>query len=169
MLFLFSANGRGYLKQLETQSGLRFRDARSPTNLRRVLADEYALDGLPALLWQGESAAQTALTAKPFLGSELRPYQLRTIGAVEAKLAALAQRTLLLVMGTGTGKTKLAIAMLYRLLATRRFTRVHFGADRTALGEQVGSGLKTTCVVGANTVADVFSLKGLCKRLAFGR
>ena len=32
--FLFSANGRGYLKQIETQSGIWFRDARAPTKNR---------------------------------------------------------------------------------------------------------------------------------------
>jgi type I restriction enzyme R subunit len=35
--FVFSANGRPYLKQLETQSGIWFRDARKPTNHRRAL------------------------------------------------------------------------------------------------------------------------------------
>ena len=35
--FLFATNGRPYLKQVETQSGIWFRDARNPTNLRRAL------------------------------------------------------------------------------------------------------------------------------------
>ena len=35
--FLFSANGRPYLKQIETESGIWFRDARSATNHRRAL------------------------------------------------------------------------------------------------------------------------------------
>jgi len=64
-------------------------------------------------------------------------------------------------MATGTGKTKLAIAMLYRLLATRRFRRVCFVVDRTSLGDQAGGEFRTTRVVGANTFADIFGLKGL--------
>ena len=40
---------------------------------------------------------------------------------------------MLLAMATGTGKTKLAIAMLYRLLATKRFNRICFVVDRSAL------------------------------------
>jgi hypothetical protein len=36
---LFATNGRPYLKQVETQSGIWFRDARDPTNLRRALTD----------------------------------------------------------------------------------------------------------------------------------
>ncbi|WP_431270285.1 DEAD/DEAH box helicase family protein [Dankookia sp. P2] len=71
------------------------------------------------------------------------------------------RRSLLLAMATGTGKTKLAIAMLYRLLATRRFRRVCFVVDRTSLGDQAGGEFRTTRVVGANTFADTFGLKGL--------
>ena len=160
--FLFSANGRGYLKQVEAQSGIWFRDARAPTNHRRPLTDWYTPDGLLALLGQDAGKAQAELAAKPFdFGFELRPYQRRAIEAVEAALADPGLRSLLLAMATGTGKTKLAIAMLYRLLATRRFRRVCFVVDRTALGEQAGGEFRTTRVVGANTFAETFGLKGL--------
>ena len=37
--FLFATNGRPYVKQVETQSGIWFCDARDPTNLRRALTD----------------------------------------------------------------------------------------------------------------------------------
>jgi type I restriction enzyme, R subunit len=160
--FLFSANGRAYLKQIETQSGIWFRDARAPTNHRRALSDWYTPDGLMALLGQDQGKAQAELSAKPFdFGFDLRPYQRRAIEAVEAVLADDKRRSLLLAMATGTGKTKLAIAMLYRLLATRRFRRVCFVVDRTALGDQAGGEFKTTRVMGANTFADTFGLKGL--------
>ena len=43
---------------------------------------------------------------------------------------------MLLAMATGTGKTKLAIAMLYRLLATKRFRRICFVVDRSRAGQQ---------------------------------
>jgi type I site-specific restriction endonuclease len=43
---------------------------------------------------------------------------------------------MLVAMATGTGKTKLAIALLYRLLAAKRFRRVCFVVDRNALGTQ---------------------------------
>lgn len=160
--FLFSANGRGYLKQIETQSGIWFRDARAPTNHGRALSDWYTPDGLLALLGQDQARAQEELAQKPFdFGFDLRPYQRRAIEAVERNLAEDGRRTLLLAMATGTGKTKLAIAMLYRLLATRRFRRVCFVVDRTSLGDQAGGEFRTTRVVGANTFADIFGLKGL--------
>lgn len=160
--FLFSANGRGYLKQLETQSGIWFRDARLPTNLRRALSDWYTPDGLLGLLGQDQAGAQAELAEKPFdFGFDLRPYQKRAIQAVEAALNDDGRRTMLLAMATGTGKTKLAIAMLYRLLATRRFRRVCFIVDRTALGDQASGEFRTTRVVGANTFAETFGLKSL--------
>ena len=46
------------------------------------------------------------------------------------------ERELLLAMATGTGKTKMAIAMIYRLLNAGRFRRVLFLVDRYSLGEQ---------------------------------
>jgi type I restriction enzyme R subunit len=160
--FLFSANGRGYLKQIETQSGVWFRDTRAPTNHSRALSDWYTPEGLFALLGQDHTRAQAELAQKPFdFGFDLRPYQRRAIEAVEQTLSDDQRRSLLLAMATGTGKTKLAIAMLYRLLATRRFRRVCFVVDRTALGDQAGGEFRTTRVVGANTFADTFGLKGL--------
>ena len=44
--FLFATNGRAYLKQIETESGIWFRDARDPTNHRRALVDWPTPDGL---------------------------------------------------------------------------------------------------------------------------
>jgi len=67
---------------------------------------------------------------------------------------------LAMATGTGTGKTKLAIAMLYRLLAAKRFRRVCFVVDRNALGKQAGE-FETTRIVSAKTFADIFGLKGL--------
>ena len=72
----------------------------------------------------------------PFeFGFPLREYQQDAIRAVEQALAD-ERRSMLLAMATGTGKTKLAIALLYRLLATKRFRRICFVVDRSALGDQ---------------------------------
>src|SRR6266481_1167395 len=68
---------------------------------------------------------------------------------------------MLLAMATGTGKTKLAIAMLYRLLAAKRFRRVCFVVDRNALGKQAAGEFSTTRIVSAKTFADIFGIKGL--------
>ena len=114
--FLFATNGRPYLKQLETQSGIWHRDARDPSNRRRALVDWPTPDGLKAMLDIDRAAASAALTALPFdFAFGLRDYQMRAIQAVEAALADDEQRALLLAMATGTGKTKLAVALLYRI------------------------------------------------------
>jgi type I restriction enzyme R subunit len=137
--FVFSANGRPYLKQIETESGIWFRDTRRDTNRRRALVDWFTPDGLKAELETDRVSAQEALKSQPFVfGFPLRPYQRTAIERVEEALAA-DRREMLVAMATGTGKTKLAIALLYRLLNVKRFRRVCFVVDRNALGEQTRS------------------------------
>src|ERR1019366_2333604 len=58
-------------------------------------------------------------------------------------------------------KTKLAIAMLYRLLAAKRFRRIWFVVDRIAVGPQAADEFRSTKVVSVKTFADIFGLKGL--------
>src|SRR5437764_13999910 len=97
----------------------------------------------------------------PFeFGFPLRDYQQGAIKAVEGALGA-GRRSMLLAMATGTGKTKLAIALLYRLLAAKRFRRACFVVDRSALGNQAAGEFATTRIVSAKTFADIFGLKGL--------
>lgn len=159
--FVFSTNGRPYLKQIETESGIWFRDARKATNHRRALVDWPTPDGLKGTLDIDAEAAQADLKARPFdFGFPLRPYQKCAIETVETALGQ-DRRNMLLAMATGTGKTKLAIAMLYRLLAAKRFRRVAFIVDRNALGTQAAGEFSTTRIVSAKTFADIFGLKGL--------
>ena len=160
--FVFSANGRPYLKQIETESGIWFRDTRKSTRHRRALVDWFTPDGLKAELDTDREAAQEALKAQPFnFGFELRPYQKAAVEAVEEALDDPEKRQMLLAMATGTGKTKLAIALLYRLLNVKRFRRVCFVVDRSALGEQAAGEFKSTKVVGPRAFADIFDLKEL--------
>ena len=159
--FVFAANGRSYLKQIETESGIWFRDTRRPANHRRALVDWPTPDGLMGQLEVNQDAASEALKQLPFeFGFPLRDYQQNAIREVEAALEA-ERRTMLLAMATGTGKTKLAIAMLYRLLSTKRFRRVCFVVDRSALGHQAAGEFSTTKVVSGKAFAEIFGLKGL--------
>jgi type I restriction enzyme R subunit len=159
--FVFSTNGRSYLKQLETESGIWFRDARKTFNHRRALVDWYTPEGLLELLDIDTEEADAKLKAQPFdFGFVLRPYQKKAIQATEATLEKQ-QRQMLIAMATGTGKTKLAIAMLYRLLTAKRFRRVCFIVDRSALGNQTAGEFKTTKVVSVRTFADTFGIKEL--------
>jgi type I restriction enzyme R subunit len=159
--FVFSANGRSYLKQIETESGIWFRDTRRSANHRRALVSWPTPDGLTGQLEINQDAATAALKEMPFeFGFPLRDYQQAAIKAVEAALAA-ERRSMLLAMATGTGKTKLAIALLYRLLATKRFRRICFVVDRSALGDQAAGEFTTTKIVSGKAFADIFGLKEL--------
>lgn len=159
--FVFASNGRPYLKQIETESGIWFRDARKPTNLRRALIDWPTPGGLQEMLEIDETAAHEDLKSRPIeFAFKLRPYQEQAIEAVENGLSE-DRRSMLVAMATGTGKTKLAIALLYRLLASKRFRRVCFVVDRNALGIQTAGEFATTRIVNAKTFADIFGLQGL--------
>jgi type I restriction enzyme R subunit len=159
--FLFSANGRPYLKQLETESGIWFRDARKDTNHRRALNDWPTPEGLAERLKVDKDKAHTALKAQPIsFAFPLRPYQKNAIQAVEAALEK-DQREMLVAMATGTGKTKLSIAMLYRLLEANRFRRICFVVDRSALGNQASGEFSSTKVVSGKTFAQIFGLQSL--------
>ncbi|WP_076830062.1 type I restriction-modification system endonuclease [Bradyrhizobium brasilense] len=159
--FVFAANGRSYLKQIETESGIWFRDTRRSANHRRALVDWPTPEGLAGLLEVDQDAATAALKSLPFeFGFALRDYQEKAIKAVETALEG-ERRAMLIAMATGTGKTKLAIAMLYRLLSTKRFRRICFVVDRSALGKQAADEFTTTRVVSGKAFADIFGLKGL--------
>lgn len=159
--FVFAANGRSYLKQIETESGIWFRDTRRSANHRRALVSWPTPEGLSGQLEIDLDAASAALGRQPFeFGFPLRPYQESAIRRVEAALAD-ESRSMLVTMATGTGKTKLAIALLYRLLSAKRFRRICFVVDRSALGHQTQGEFSTTKVVSGKTFAETFGLKGL--------
>jgi type I restriction enzyme, R subunit len=108
--FACSSNGRPFLRQLTTKSGLWFGDLRRPDNLGHALDGWSTLEGLTALLKRDEAHAHEQLRHEPFVyGFSLRPYQQAAIQAAEAAIAD-GQRDMLLAMATGTGKTKTCIA-----------------------------------------------------------
>lgn len=167
--FLFATNGRPYLQQIAEKSGIWFRDARREENHGRPLEGWYSPEGLVALLKQDIPAANEKLAREPtdYLG--LRDYQVRAIRTVEEGLAASdraakaadKKQTFLVAMATGTGKTRTAIGLVYRLLKTKRFRRVLFLVDRTALGEQTANAFKDARLENLQTFADIFDLKEL--------
>lgn len=134
--FSFATNGCPYLRQLETKSGIWFCDLRNPNNLCRPLSTWYEPQGLQDLLTQDTEKAHEKLQQEGFnYNFALRDYQIKAIQKVEAALS-LRARSILIAMATGTGKTKTTIALVYRLLKSKRFRRILFLVDRKALGEQ---------------------------------
>lgn len=111
------------------------------------------------LLKRDEEKANRQLVAEPFVyGFLLRHYQKAAIQAVEAAIAE-GRRDMLLAMATGTGKTKTAIALIYRLLKAQRFKHILFLVDRSSLGEQAANAFKDTRMESLQTFADIFGIK----------
>ncbi|MBD2176547.1 type I restriction-modification system endonuclease [Pseudanabaena sp. FACHB-1998] len=159
--FVFASNGRPFLKQLETESGIWFRDVRKPINHSRALTGWMTPEGLEGLLSMDREEAHAKLKNMALqFGFNLYDHQQRAIEKIEEQLAS-DRRSMLVAMATGTGKTKLVIALLYRLLSTKRFRRVCFVVDRSALGNQTADEFRTTKVETAKTFADILGLKGL--------
>jgi type I restriction enzyme R subunit len=159
--FAFSSNGRPFLRQLSTKSGIWFCDLRRADNLGHVLDGWYTPEGLTALLKRDEAKAHEQLTDEPFnYGFPLRHYQQDAIRAAESAIES-GQREMLLAMATGTGKTKTCIALIYRLLKAQRFRRILFLVDRSALGEQAANAFKDTRMENLQTFADTFGIKEL--------
>lgn len=158
--FLFATNGRPFLRQLLTKSGIWFLDARRAVNLSRPLEGWYTPDGLVALLRQDIDQAHEQLQTEPTEYLGLRDYQLAAIRAVEAAVEA-GQRDCLVAMATGTGKTRTCIGLAYRLLKTRRFRRMLFLVDRSALGVQTANAFKDARLENLQTFTDIFDVKEL--------
>ncbi|SRR5579883_998336 len=159
--FVFATNGREFLQQLRTKSGIWFCDLRRPDNLRRPLPTWYSPEGLIDTLSQDVEQAHQLLCQENFeYNLKLREYQIKAIKKVESELSQ-GVRELLVAMATGTGKTKTCIALVYRLLKTKRFRRILFLVDRTALGEQTTNAFKETRMENLQTFADIFDIKEL--------
>ncbi|MGZ8236749.1 MAG: type I restriction-modification system endonuclease [Methylobacter sp.] len=133
--FVYSCNGRPYVKQLAEQSGTWFRDVRELSNLARPLHEFHSPEGLLDVLKRSRVAAQQVLKNEGFAYLKLRDYQQKAIQSVETALANN-QTNCLLAMATGTGKTRTIIGLMYRFLKAEHFKRILFLVDRTALGEQ---------------------------------
>lgn len=160
--YAFATNSRPYIRQLGILSGIWFRDLRRSDNLGRPLLGWYTPQGLQELQKQDRAQAQAQLKTESFeYGFTMRDFQIRAIQAIESALEDETRRSLLLAMATGTGKTKTAIALVYRLLKTKRFRRVLFLVDRNALGGQAGDAFIETRMESLQTFADIFDIKGL--------
>jgi len=159
--FVFSSNGRPYLRQLSTRSGIWFCDVRRTDNVAHALDGWYTPEGLLALLKRDEDKSYEQLAAEPLqYDFQLRHYQQDAIRAIEKGIAG-GRRDMLVAMATGTGKTKTCIALIYRLLKAQRFKRILFLVDRSALGEQATNAFKDTRMENLQTFADIFGIKEL--------
>jgi type I restriction enzyme R subunit len=158
--FLFATNGRPFLRQLATKSGIWFLDARRPQNHARPLEGWYTPDGLLDLLEQNIDRAERELKTEPTNYLPLHDFQQDAVLAVESALAE-GQRRALVAMATGTGKTRTCIGLSYRLIKSRRFRRVLFLVDRSALGEQATNAFKDVRLENLQSFSDIYDVKEL--------
>ena len=163
---VFATNGRPYLAQLETKSGIWFLDLRESANMPKALRGWISPDGMLKLLESDIEKADKALQTLPydFLrdkdGLNLRQYQLNAIQAAETAVIN-GQKSILLAMATGTGKTRTVLGMIYRFLKTGRFNRILFLVDRTALGEQAEDVFNEVKLEDLKTLNDMYDIKTL--------
>lgn len=164
--FTFATNGRPYLKQYDTKSGVWFLDLRQPDNVPKAMNGWMSPTGMMEQLEKDIQAKEQALKAMPYDllrdkdGLNLREYQLKAIQAAENAILN-GQQNILLAMATGTGKTRTILGMIYRFLKTGRFRRILFLVDRTSLGEQATDVFKEVKLEDLMTLDDIYNIKGL--------
>ena len=164
--FLFASNGRAYLEQLRTKSGIWFLDVRDEANQSYPIRNWFSPDDLEEKLAQDIKSAENALELADdsFMidpgGLNLRDYQIKAIEkATEAVLQG--KQTALLAMATGTGKTRTALGLIYKMLEAKRFRRILFLVDRVSLGDQAMEKFKDVKVKGQLTLDQIYDLKDI--------
>jgi type I restriction enzyme, R subunit len=158
--FLFATNARPYLRQLATRSGIHFVDVRRKENHSQALEGWYTPEGLEALLERDVDSADEQLARKTAEHLGLRDYQIKVVHAVEQGLRE-GRRAMLVAMATGTGKTKTAIGLMYRLLWSKRVRRILFLVDRSSLGDQTEDAFKEMRLEQMRVFTDIYEVKGL--------
>lgn len=163
--FLYATNGRPYLKQIAIKSGIWELDVRGGC-APKALSGWKSPEGIMAELQKDIEEATKDLERTDYSilqdkdGLNLRYYQIEAIQAVE-KAVAEGRQEILLSMATGTGKTRTILGMLYRFLKAKRFRRVLFLVDRTALGEQALDTFKEVQLERLMSLNKIYNIKEL--------
>lgn len=157
--FIFSTNGRPYLKQLESQSGIWFWDARNPKHPRRALESWFTPDDLKMKLSAKleEEANKDLKEDNDYPDLANRPYQIAAVKSIENAVQEGKHR-ILLAMATGTGKTRTAISLMYRLIKNKRARRILYLVDRQSLANQTANALKDN-KVGSQSISSIYGVK----------
>ena len=164
--FTFATNGRPYLEQFKTKSGIWFLDLREPSNAPMALHGWISPNGIMEQLEKDIQASNNALQIMPYDlltdkdGLNLREYQVKAIKAAERAVID-GQKEVLIAMATGTGKTRTVLGMIYRFLKTNRFKRILFLVDRTSLGDQASDVFKEVKLEELMTLDEIYNIKGL--------
>ena len=164
--FLFATNGRDYIKQYEEMSGIWCLDTRQQFHTSKALAGWPSPWGLEQDLERDAAEADKKLAAAGYEllqdpnGLGLRYYQVEAVKAAE-KAIAEHKNTVLLAMATGTGKTRTVLGMIYRFLSAKRFKRILYLVDRTALGDQTMDTFREVKLEDLKTLNQLYDIKDL--------
>lgn len=123
--FLYSTNGEL----------IWFQDVRDPLNRSRKVATFHTPSALREMLSRSNHDALQKLEGMAFRDGSVRDYQQRAIKAVEQAIRNR-KRQMMVVMATGTGKTRTTIQEAYRLMKSGEAKRILFLVDRRALAAQ---------------------------------
>jgi type I restriction enzyme R subunit len=121
--FLYSTNGEV----------IHFVDVRDEKNVSRRIGQFHTADALNEMF--GQQSGFEWFRENPIRIERLRPYQKKAIEALETAMAK-GKRAMLVAMATGTGKTFMTVAQIYRFLESKAVRRVLFLVDRRALAAQ---------------------------------
>lgn len=158
--FCYSTNGREYRAAMKTKSGIWYRDVRHTTNMSKALPEWHRPEELSDMLGSDAHIQNQWFAGNPGMSElGLRYYQEDAVRAVETAIVN-GQQEILLAMATGTGKTRTAIALMFRLIQSQRFKRILFLVDRRSLGEQALGAFDDTRING-DTFNSIFDIKGL--------
>lgn len=157
--FLFGANGRPYLSQMKSQSGIWFRDMRNQNHPDGPLEswltpDDIKMKEMARPEEDADSALQKDDYYPDFAG---RYYQKLAIQKIEEAIGKHKNR-ILLAMATGSGKTRTAIALMYRLIKHKRARRILYLVDRQSLAQQTADALKDNKVEG-QSISSIYGVK----------
>lgn len=164
--FLFSTNGREFLEQIKTKSGIWFLDVRKERNHAYPIRGWFSPQGLVELYERDIEAENQKLKLSDYdylqdpNGLSLRDYQIDAIKNVEKNIRTnFDENRSLLVMATGTGKTRTVIGLSYRLIKSNRFKRILFLTDRKLLAQQAFGNYQDNKVEGVNTFSEVYQME----------
>ena len=124
--FLYATNGE-IIWHLDARQEKPVSRAISNFHTAPALEALFAFDQKPAHVWLLDTPAEIII--------RLRDYQRRCTVATEGAIIG-GRRELLVAMATGTGKTFLTVAQIYRLLESQFARRFLFLVDRKALAAQ---------------------------------